>query len=91
MKGGLLDPEELFERFVFVLFSLDCSFLTLALESVQLNGGLPNPGYLFAVFCFILFSLGCSFVISALESERNNSPLLSVFCMFLVSDARSVL
>ena len=50
MKGGLLDPEELFARFTFVLFSLDCSFLTLALESVQVNGGLLNPGYLFPVF-----------------------------------------
>ena len=74
MKGGLLDPEELFVRFIFVLFSLDCNFLTLALESVHVNSGLLNPGYLFAVFCFILFSLGCSFVVSALESGRKNSP-----------------
>jgi len=73
VNGGLLDPEELFARFIFVLFSLDCSFLTLALESVQVNCGLLNPGYLFAVFCFILLSLGCSFVMSALESERSNS------------------
>ena len=72
MKGGLLNPEELFARFIFVLFSLDCNFLTLALESVQVNGGLLNPEELFAVFCFILFSLSCSFVVSALESERNN-------------------
>jgi len=90
VKGGLLDPEEQFARFIFVLFSLDCSFLTLALESVQVIGGLLNPGYLFAVFSFILFSLGCSFVVSALESERNNSPYWFLCCMFLISDARTM-